>query len=280
MNAPRRRAVVHLDCDGLADIFRVRGWSDAGGADPLFDLGLPRALDFFDAQGVRATLFVIAASLDVPERRARLREAVARGHEVASHSLTHRALPSLTAHEKRCEIADSRARIADALGAPVIGFRAPSFAIDRESLELVAEAGYAYDSSLIPGWHASLGRVAEGPHRPLAGALLELPMPRCAPLPLPFHPSYSLVLGTSYFRAGLSLARRSGSPFVMLFHLTDLADPLPAASLPTLRARFFTLSWLSRERKERRCARMLAALRREFELTQTRELVASAGVAA
>jgi hypothetical protein len=278
MSAARPRAVVHLDCDGLADIFRVHGWVRPAGDDALFDQGLPRALDFFDAEGVRATLFVIAGALEVPARRARLREAVSRGHEVASHSLTHRSLPLLSSAEKRREILESRSRIADALGVPVHGFRAPNFAIDRESFELIGEAGYAYDSSLHSGEIGIFGPVADGPHPLLGGSLLELPMPRSAPLP--FHPSYSLVLGTRYFRAGLGRAARSGAPLVMLFHLTDLADPLASSDLPTLRARFFTLSWLSRERKARRCARMLAAVRERFELTETSALVASQGVAA
>jgi peptidoglycan/xylan/chitin deacetylase (PgdA/CDA1 family) len=278
MTAAAPPAVVHLDCDGLADIFRVHGWRRDGAGDPLFDRGLPHALDFFEAEGVRATLFVIASALDDPARRARLREAVARGHEVASHSLTHRPLPALPLAEKRREIEESRARIAQALGVAVRGFRAPAFAIDRESLELVAGAGYAYDSSLHAGAAGALGPVPEGPHRPLAGPLLELPMPRS--WPLPFHPSYALVLGLRYFRARLARAARSGAPLVLLFHLTDLADPLDAADLPSLRARFFTLSWLSRERKRSRCVRMLDELRARFGLTDTASLLAAHEAAA
>jgi len=278
MIVQRPHAVVHLDCDGLADIFRVHGWSRAGGGDPLFDRGLPRALDFFEAEGVRATLFVIAGALEVPAWRARLREAVARGHEVASHSLTHRSLPTLGPSEKRREIRESRERISDALAAPVRGFRAPNFAIDRESFDLIGEAGYDYDSSLHAGKRGVFGPVPEGPHRLLGGQLVELPMPPSALLP--FHPSYSLVLGTTYFRSRLARVARSTAPLVMLFHLTDLADPLSPADLPTLRSRFFTLSWISREQKERRCARMLAAVRECFTTTDTSTLLASRGIAA
>ncbi len=273
----RPPAVVHLDCDGLDDIFRIHGWLRSGEGDALFDRGLPHALDFFEEHGLRATLFVIAASLAVPARRARLAEAVARGHELSSHSLTHRSLRSLGPEEKRREIAESRARIEQALSTPVRGFRAPNFEIDRECLERVAEAGYAYDSSLRAGSADGTGVVGEGPHRLLGGTLIELPLPRRSPLPFPFHPSYSLVLGTSYFRAGVSRAARRGVPLVLLFHLTDLTDPLPEPDLPTLRARFFTLSWLSRETKRRRCARMLTSLRERFDLTDTTRLLALEG---
>ena len=37
-------------------------------------------------------------------------------------------------------------------GAAVIGFRGPGYAIDATMLELLAEAGYWYDASVVPGY--------------------------------------------------------------------------------------------------------------------------------
>ena len=278
-SVPETPAVVHLDLDGAADVFRVHGWRYEADEDPLFDRGLPRALDFFDEAGVRATLFVIAGALENRGRRARLREAIARGHEVASHTTTHRRLTALDREEKRREVFESRDRIADGLGAPVNGFRAPDFAIDRESLELVAEAGYAWDSSLTPSPRCArrlgLDAIGAAPHRPFPGsALVEVPLPGHAPFPLPFHPSYSLVLGGSYFRLALGRFRRTGAPLVLLFHLIDLADPLPRRLTPSLRSRFFTLSHLGGDAKRRRCAHMLQTVRAGFRITATSDLVA------
>ncbi len=261
-------AAVHVDLDGAAHIFRFHGWPYAGSDDPLFESGLRRALEFFDATGVRATLFVIAEDLDHPRKRELLQEAVARGHEIASHSVTHRRLTDLGRQDKRREIVESRERLQNVLGVEVRGFRAPGFAVDQEAVEFIDAAGYDYDSSFLAR------RNPPVPLPPQGGRLLELPIPMHGVLPLPFHPCYSLVMGKWLFRSGLRQFRRTGAALVLLFHLTDLADPLPADRLPGPMARFYTLSYLSAEHKQRRCREMLDWVRRDYELVDTGRLVA------
>jgi len=273
-------AVIHLDLDGATHIYRAHGWPYDRHDDQLFVSGLRHALDVFDQAGVRATLFVIAEDVDHRGKREALRDAVRRGHEIASHSLTHRSLTALPLDEKRREVFESRERLAAELKVHVGGFRAPGFDMDRATLELLAEAGYAFDSSLFPtarsAHRVGVSRVAATPHHPLgAHALLELPLPAYRPLPMPFHPSYSLVFGTWYFRLGLKRFRRTGAPFVLLFHLTDFADPLPRRQLPKWSAALFTLSYLSRQWKVRRCQEMLALVRRNYRLVSTGQLIAS-----
>lgn len=271
-------ATVHLDLDGTAQIFSAHGWEWKFPTDSIFNTGLPRALDVFERAGIHATLFVIAEELRDPRKRELLRDAVARGHAIASHSLTHRKLTALAHDEKRREIFESREQIAAALGMVAPGFRAPGFDIDRETFELLDDAGYAYDSSVFPtaafARRLGVGRVADSPHPPLSNRrLLELPLPAYRPLPTPFHPSYSLVLGMWYFRIGMRRFRRTGAPLVLLFHLTDFADPLPRAQLPGWPAAFFTLSYLSRERKIRRCQQMLDHVRRHYAVVSTESLL-------
>jgi len=275
-----RRAVVHVDLDGAMDIFRMHGWrwSGSNGSDPLFDTGLPRVLDFLQGAGIPATLFVIARKVSEPLALSRLREAVRRGHEVASHTISHRPLSRLSRAEKRHEIFESRAMLSDALGVPVQGFRAPNFDLDRESLEMVAEAGYGWDSSLVPGRRSvaavGLAEVVPRPFRPLPGsALVELPLPRHAPLPFPFHPSYGLVLGEGYLALGLRCFRRLDAPLVFLFHLTDFGEPLSRGLASGPLRRFFTLSHLSAETKERRCRRMLEQVQGRYAVVRSRDLV-------
>lgn len=263
-----------MDLDGGAHVFRAHGWRYGASADTMFETGLRTALDFFAEAGVQATLFVIAEDLAEPRKLELLRDAVRRGHDIASHSVTHRKLPALERGEKWREIFESRERLAQSLGVDVKGFRAPGFAIDHESLQMVAEAGYQYDSSLFPatGLANRVGVVAlsASPHRLFAdGPLVELPMPAYRPLPFPFHPCYSLVLGAWYFRLGLRLFRRTRAPLVLLFHLTDFADPLPRASLPHRLARVYTLSHLSSEAKRQRCGLMLNIVAREYQLSPT-----------
>ncbi len=296
-----RPCVVHLDLDGAAHIFRLRGWPWREAVDPVYETGVPRALEVFDALGVRATFFVIAEDLADARKAALLKEIVARGHEIASHSVTHTPLRELDQAGKRRELVESRAILARELGVTAAGFRAPFFSIDAESLALAAEAGYTWDSSILPGrevpgldaafWRTSGVRTIPGvagvvhAEAPSGNArrsgraadragLLELTLPAYRPLPFPFHASYSLVLGFRYFDWGVS--RHGAAPLVLLFHLIDFADALPASMLRGWGQRLYTLSHRSGASKGDACRRMLERVRRSFTLTDTQKLVKQA----
>src|SRR4029453_1641046 len=116
-------AAVHLDLDGGADVYRAHGWKYESRDDPLFETGLRKALDFFDEAGMRATVFLIAKDLAEPRKLELLRDAVRRGHEIASHSVSHRKLTALSRDEKWREISESRERLAQSLGVEIAGFR-------------------------------------------------------------------------------------------------------------------------------------------------------------
>jgi peptidoglycan-N-acetylglucosamine deacetylase len=279
-DAAKPLAVIHLDLDGCKHIYHAHGWRWQGEDDLICATGLPRALNFFDQAGVRATLFVIAEDLNDSRKREMLRGAMRLGHEIASHSLTHRKLTSLRRDEKRREIFESRERLMRELGVDARGFRAPGFALDRESFELIDEAGYSYDSSLFPsaGFARRIGvdQLSAAPHRPAPDRpLVEFPMPAYGPLPFPFHPCYSLTLGMWYFRLGLRRFQRSRAPLTLLFHLTDFADPLPEERLPNLMARIYTLSNLDVRTKLQYCGQMLELVRRNYQLVDTSQLLAS-----
>jgi Polysaccharide deacetylase len=226
-------------------------------------------------------MFVISRQLDDPRKRELLQAAVREGFEIASHTVTHRFLTELASAEKRREIFDSRERLGSVLGVTPQGFRAPAFRIDRESLELLAEAGYAYDSSMFPtatfARRANVEKAWNSPARPLEGrSLTELWLPSPAPLPFPFHPCYSLVLGMPYYRLALRRFCSRGLPLVFLFHLTDFADPLPETHLNGRKDRFFTLSYLSAEQKRRCCQKMLDAVREHFRIMTTADFLKDA----
>ena len=280
----RPAAVIHMDLDGCQHIYRMHGWRYDDHDDPLFHTGLTRALDFLDQANVTATLFLIAEDLDDPRKRELLQDAVDRGHEIASHTLTHRKLTTLSPSDKRREIFESREKISSELGVEVDGFRAPGFHIDQECFQLIEEAGYTYDSSLFPTTRSRRKIVADQlslwPGRPIAEqSLMELPLPQHGPLPKPFHPCYSLVLGYWYFHLGTMRFLRTGAPLVLLFHLTDFAEPVTSDRLPGWKAKILTLSHLSAQRKRRCCDRMLSAIQRYYEIVETRTLIADLGAA-
>lgn len=271
---------LHVDLDGAQDIYEGHGWGWSSADDPLFETGMRHFLDFLGANGVRATLFVIARSVRDPRKRPLIDEAVRAGHEIASHSLTHRYLTQLDEAGKRTEIGESKALLEDALGIPVHGFRAPGYRIDRRSLELLAEYDYSWDSSVYPTarYERAVGlpvSVLGSPHEPVRGSdFVEWPMPDHRPFPIPFNPSYTLLLGDWLFRGGIRRYQESSRGLSLLFHLIDLADPMPRARLRGLWSRIFTLSTLDAATKRRRCQAMLDLARRHYRLMTTGEAIA------
>jgi len=117
--------------------------------DLIYRLSVPRLLDLLDRLQLKATLFVIAR--DAEAEADLLRDAARRGHEIASHSLTH-ALPfsTLPADRMHHELCTSRSQLEKVVGRPVIGFRAPGCDVDQRTLGAVARAGYGYDASVMP----------------------------------------------------------------------------------------------------------------------------------
>ena len=272
-------ATVHVDLDGAQDIFEGNGWSYSSNDDPIFESGQRNFLKFFADNGVRATLFVIARSLHDPRKRALIEAAVEQGHEIASHSLTHSYLTRIDRAAKRREIEESKRLLESELGVQVKGFRAPGYRIDLESLQILADCGYEYDSSAFPTEPYATAlkttvKTLESPHHPLANSdFVEWSMPDHRPFPVPFNPSYSLLLGGWLFRAGVDRFRRSGRPLALLFHLIDLADPLPSARLVGLKSRVFTLSTMGAARKRVRCQAMLDQVQSHYRIMTTAQAI-------
>jgi peptidoglycan/xylan/chitin deacetylase (PgdA/CDA1 family) len=73
---------------------------------------------------------------------------LAGGHELASHGWFHEDFSELSVDEQRSNLDRSVEAVRRVTGEPPKGWRAPYWALGRETLELVEDAGYVYDSSL------------------------------------------------------------------------------------------------------------------------------------
>ncbi|TNF27747.1 MAG: polysaccharide deacetylase [Deltaproteobacteria bacterium] len=157
-----RAAAINVDIDSLYLYYRIHGLDEAGATDAVWERGVIRFAELFDELGVKATFFVVAQDLERSAAARRIAgELAAAGHELGSHTFSH---PYDLTRLGRAAIADEIDRAHDAIsavrGAPVRGFRAPGYTITREVLELLAERGYAYDSSLFPAPPYYLAKAA------------------------------------------------------------------------------------------------------------------------
>ena len=119
-----------------------------------------RIMDLLDRQQSRprATFFVLGwIARRLPEL---VRQIAARGHEVASHGDRHAMLDQMPVQALKRDLHVSKALLEDITGEAVAGYRAPSFSISKESLDLIRQAGYQYDSSYNSfGSHGRYGHV-------------------------------------------------------------------------------------------------------------------------
>ncbi|MBI4605978.1 MAG: DUF3473 domain-containing protein [Planctomycetes bacterium] len=117
-----------------------------------------RLLDLLDRHAVKATFFVLGwIARKAPRLVAEIRR---RGHELGCHSFWHRLVYTLSPEELRSDLREATRTIEDAGQVKLRGHRAPSFSVTEKSLwalEVLAEEGYEYDSSVFPIRHDVYG---------------------------------------------------------------------------------------------------------------------------
>lgn len=240
-------------------------------------------LDLLAEQQVRGTFFVLGW---IAERHPGLiKRIAAEGHEIACHGFSHQLIYTQTPAEFRDETARSKRILEDLVGAAVLGYRAASFSITRQSLwalDVLIDLGFQYDSSVFPIRHDRYGIPGADPRPALLAApsgrtLVEFPMSaaRFAGVAVPVSGGgYFRLLPYAVTRAGLrQINDRFGRPFTFYLHPWEI-DP----GQPRVR-----VGWLSRFRHYTnldRCESRLRRLLREFRFGAMREVLQGLGLAA
>lgn len=138
-----------------------------------------RLLQLFADRGVHATFFTLGW---IAEREPGLiRDIVAGGHELASHGWAHHRVTTQQPDAFREDVRRTRGVLEDVSATPVIGYRAASYSVSLDTLwalDVLAEEGYRYSSSICPIRHDHYGipgfpRFAFRLHE---GGLLEIPV--------------------------------------------------------------------------------------------------------
>jgi hypothetical protein len=199
-----KRCAVSIDLDGIPCYYRIHGLGTAPREleHVILERALPRAAALFADKHIHVTWFVIGRDADaeaaLPDRAARaanaerLRALAKAGDELGNHSYSHPyELARLGAREVDSEIRNCD-RVLQALGVRPRGFRAPGYDLSPAMLDVLAQLGYRYDSSIFPapGYYAAKLAVMAGLRavgRP-SGAVVTNPRALVAP-PDPYRPS-------------------------------------------------------------------------------------------
>lgn len=269
------RAVLSVDVESFGHLPAYRQASGTL-SDPEVGLSaVDGLLDAFEAHDAETTFFFVSEI--AADRPALVERTVEAGHEIASHTHRHVHLSELSPEERREELVTSRDVLERAAGASVTGFRAPSFDVAPGHFAALAEAGYEYDSSVvpcrrIPGWYGGEWRV----RRPCRAAdlvddappsLRELPVAVMPGLRLPLTGTWLRFFGVEYAVFGMRLLARRGVAPVLYVHPWEFAD-LPAVEGVPRRVYWRTGDWMWRA--------LETILDREFAFVTARSAVEGA----
>lgn len=267
-------AVTHAMTVDVEDYFHVSAFANVikpsqwESRTSTVERNTHRLLDLFDAHSIKATFFVLGW---VAERHPELiREIVARGHEPASHGYSHQLVYKQTPEEFRSETARSKQLLEDITQRPIVGYRAASYSITRQSLwalDILADLGFEWDSSIFPVYHDRYG-IPDSPTTPYrvltssGKTLLEFPLTTAKLF------GYQMpAAGGGYFRLyPYALSRElfkratgAGSkPAIFYLHPWEIDPDQPRVAGASLLSRFRHYNNLSK------CLPRLEAMLREF----------------
>ncbi len=190
----------------------------------------------------QATFFVLGwvASRD-PDLVRTIHDA---GHEIASHGYWHEPVTAQPRTRFRRDLLASKRILEEVIAAPVAGYRAPGYSINREdhwALDELLDAGFSYDSSIYP---------AQAPHRrygvpgaplvphPIRDGLWEFPLPTLRVLGCRLPAATGAYLRLSPFvltRWAIEQNLRRSIPVVINLHPWELDPHQPFWSAPLRR---------------------------------------------
>ena len=154
---------------------------------PQVDQMMDTTLELLSRHKTTATFFFVGY---LAKRHPQLlRRVSAAGHAIGSHGFWHDDCAAFTLDQLQHDIRDSKVALEDAIGKPVLGYRAPGFSIysiDHRAIDFVQAAGYQYDSSV-------LGRESQPYY--IRPGLLEVP-----PNAFSLGPTHWPVNGGCFFR--------------------------------------------------------------------------------
>jgi polysaccharide deacetylase family protein (PEP-CTERM system associated) len=240
-------------------------------------------LSLLNEHGAKGTFFVVGRLAQTAGDI--LKKIVREGHEIAAHGYMHNRLHAPLRQHLPQDLERAKGELESVAGQPVIGFRAPEFSVPPAEgevfFDLLAEAGYRYDSSIVPIQCARYGLAGfDCRPRPVptagGGSIMEFPLSVVQWLRRQW-----LVAGGGYWRVLPSWVLRraaarvcaDGRPFVTYIHTYDferlpLRVPAPVRRTTTVR------KWEMRMNLGRRSVpRKLACMLRRFRFAPLGQLL-------
>ncbi len=165
---PRHLVCVTFDFDAMSGLI-ARGLTT-----PTFisrgefgAVAVPRILAMLRKYGIRSTFYIPGFTIETyPRESAAIVEA---GHEVAHHGWTHVPPNDLTREQEEAGLVRANEQIRTLSGKYARGYRSPSWDLSPNSMDLLLEYDFLYDSSMMADDYT--------PYRVRQGDVVELEKP-------------------------------------------------------------------------------------------------------
>jgi polysaccharide deacetylase family protein (PEP-CTERM system associated) len=234
-------------------------------------------LDLLDRYHVKATFFILGW---VAERYPDLvQEIHRRGHEIASHSYWHKVVKAQKPAEFRSDLQRSIDVLQRIIGSRVLGFRASTASITDWAIDILAEEGLLYDSSLFPAFYHDVYGKIQGtedrkPIEQLRNGLWEIKFStlQIGKQRLPWSGGgYFRLLPYWIFQRGVRRLLAQSGMFMFYLHSWEVdADP---PRLPNLRPMYYFRRYVSIRKVRSRFERLLS----DFNFVSIRQALKDLG---
>jgi len=208
----------------------------------VFEDAIPRFIDLFQKHEIKATFFITGEEVNKkPINKMMLRRLYDSGHEIANHTYHHYFNFSDLSHkEKEKEILTCQKLLEDITGDNIVGFRAPCYDVDQDTLDILYKHGYLYDSSVYRSYLKSFQQIGYflwnfihgkklglwrkmGTGKLSFPPLFEIPIPMSGFFRLPFYSTVIFQFGLKYFNRTYSKLTEK-KLFTFELHSIDLVD--------------------------------------------------------
>jgi peptidoglycan/xylan/chitin deacetylase (PgdA/CDA1 family) len=143
-------------------------------------VGVQRILKVLASQDIKASFFIPGVTLNTyPDVCRAIAEA---GHEIGHHGFTHVSPVKMSREDERNALLKGKTAIQEVTGQVPVGYRSPAWDLSENSIELLLQEGFVYDSSMMahdymPYYARDRDQILE--HQVIFGAetgLIELPI--------------------------------------------------------------------------------------------------------
>jgi polysaccharide deacetylase family protein (PEP-CTERM system associated) len=201
-----------------------------------------RLLNLFDKYDTKATFFILGWIAEkVPELITLIED---RGHEIASHGYSHSLITQVTPVFFNNDIKKALNVTRKCVKQNIIGFRAPSFTITKNTLwaiDILAQNGIEYDSSVFPvGFHPEYG-ISDAPLNvyKISDEITEVPLSVVEIMGKRIPCSgggYFRQLPYSLTKYLMKKCNKMGRPVIFYLHPWEIDPQQPRVKLPFLKS--------------------------------------------